>query len=526
MSQEQSLPAYLPISIFVFVLLSLISGIKMLCIKRNIMTNKPIFLIIRIIELLALVFISKISFLFVWAYVGIIFIFIITSLAIGHRRSLILALGTFVFNILLSFLFYYTKGTTTFSSFGIVNTIYFDILFGISIVSISVLSGMIQKDNTDTENQNKMLVGEIEEKYDLLALAQQEIKSHYNKLKYSNKKLEETNLKLSNSIGEFYTLHQISNAISSILNIKELLRYVNDVIIGVMGVQYSTIAIFDEKKERLKVHTTNISDSDNLFDLSSNINSPLILETLESGKPIVNNFANSTSYSFTSGREINSLICMPLISKTRKLGIVLIEHKLNNAFGDDKKRLLDIICQQVSIAMENAGLYQKMHVIAITDWLTGVYNRVHFQQILPIELSKAKENKYQLCVGIFDIDWFKKFNDTYGHLFGDKVIKAVAEAVSESLKSTELIARYGGEEFIILMPMTTLDEAYERLEFLRSKIENTVVTDEQTTVSVTASFGVAGYPSTADTDNDLLKNADTALYEAKNAGRNCVRVFC
>lgn len=516
------------LSLFMYMAFSVINIIKLDFInKGKIEGNTTFFNIIRIIELLFLITNTKIGISYLWSYIGIIIIAMsIASVTINAHSILLFAMITSIGNILISTIFLLTKKHIALLYMKTSDVLFFDIMFGAAVIIISSVFALIIHDNMETYVKNKKLVDEIEEKYNLLAVAQQEIKNHYDKLKYTNKKLEDTNIKLSGSIGEFYTLHQISTAISSILNIKELLRYVNDVLIGVMGVQFSTIALYDEKKERLKVHTTNITDNESLFELTSNINSNLILETLDNGKPVVNNDISSSAYSFTSGREVNSIICTPLISKTRKLGVVLVEHKLSNAFGDDKKRLLEIICQQVSIAIENAALYQKMHELAITDWLTGAYNRVYFQQLLSKELTKAKEGGYELCVSIFDIDLFKRFNDTYGHVFGDQVIKSVAETVSKLLKSSDIIARYGGEEFIILMPCTNLDQAYVKLESIRSTLENTIITDEEITVSVTASFGVAEFPLSAKNDNELLKMADAALYDAKNSGRNCVRVYC
>jgi len=516
------------ISVIMYVVFIIVNAIKLRMLKKGKLDGNTFFFnAVRIVELLFLIANTKIGISYLWSYIGIIVVTMsIASLTIDSHNTFLFAMITSIGNLIVSSIFLLTEKHIALLYMNVPDVLFFDIMFGVAVIIISTIFAVIIHDNMETYVKNKKLVEEIEDKYNMLAVAQQEIKNHYDKLKFTNKKLEDTNIKLSSSIGEFYTLHQISTAISSILNIKELLRYVNDVLIGVMGVQFSTIALFDEKKERLKVHTTNITDSNSLFELTTNINSKHILETLENGKPVVNNDISTSSYSFTSGRDVNSFICMPLISKTRKLGVVLVEHKLSNAFGDDKKRLLEIICQQVSIAIENAALYQKMHELAITDWLTGAYNRVYFQQLLSKELAKAKEGGYELCVSIFDIDLFKRFNDTYGHVFGDQVIKSVAETVSKMLKNSEIIARYGGEEFIILMPNTNLDKAYVKLENIRSTLENTIITDEDISVSITASFGVAEFPLSAKNDNDILKMADTALYNAKNAGRNCVRVYC
>lgn len=519
------LDIYYPFVTSIIVFLLVLNFTKFLYLITNNKIKQKIYFVLNAFEILCLLIISQMGSYYIWAYFGIFILITYSSITIEFKQNHYFAIGIVFVNFVLTVLAYLISGMGSTWNGSLSYFLYLDILFGLSILIISMSSGIIQKDNLNTEIQNKMLVKEIEEKYDMLAIAQKEIKNHYDKLKFSNKKLEESNLKLSNSIGEFYTLHQISTAISSILNIKELLRYVNDIMIGVMGVQYSTIAIFDERNACLKVHTTNIKNNDILFSLYSNINSTDITDTLESGKPLINNLVKPGQYTFTSKREVNSLICAPLISKTRKLGVVIIEHKLHNAFGEDKIRLMEIICQQVSIAIENAELYQKMHELAITDWLTGVYNRVYFEEVLKKELNSSRENNYQFCVSILDIDLFKRINDTFGHVFGDQVIKEISETVRESLGNTDIIARYGGEEFIILMPEIAYEEAYTKLDALRVKIENTVIQDEDCSVSVTASFGVSAYPVNSKTEKELLKHADAALYEAKNAGRNCVKMY-
>ncbi|MCX7843019.1 MAG: sensor domain-containing diguanylate cyclase [Clostridia bacterium] len=375
-----------------------------------------------------------------------------------------------------------------------------------------------------SEEENQKLVKELSEKYDLLAVAQEESKYQYEKLKETNIKLEETNNKLTASIAEFYTLQQISQAISSILDVKELLRFINDVILGVLGVNNTTIVLYDEKRNRLKVHTTNIKDQAELIILKDNINCEILLNALCNSKPILDNFVDPDDYPFVAGREVNSLICVPLTTKTRRFGLVIVEHKYNNAFDDNNVRLLDIIGQQVGIAMENAELYQKMQEMATIDGLTGVYNRLYFTERLKTELENAKKGEYQLSLAIFDIDHFKRFNDTFGHLFGDKVLQSISNTVKASLRSTDILARFGGEEFIILFPYTNLEEAYEKVEILRKKIANTQVKDEYITASVTVSFGISSFPVCAFTEADLISSADDALYQAKAAGRNCAKV--
>ena len=144
--------------------------------------------------------------------------------------------------------------------------------------------------------------------------------------------------------------------------------------------------------------------------------------------------------------------------KGRTLGIVLIEHSIKDAFDDENMRLLEVISQQVSIAIENARLYQQMHDLATLDNLTGAYNRLYFNDKLQEEFKKAQEGGHDLSFIILDIDHFKKFNDTYGHLWGSGSKNSFGLHY-ENTQKRRCFCRYGGEEFVILMPYTSLEQA-------------------------------------------------------------------
>lgn len=461
-----------------------------------------------------------------WAYIITVFSILITSLTKGSKLGLWFTLYSFCVQALIMLIkVQYDSGAFIATNTNYAAQHYVILIIFYSIVAMfSVLCGKIYNENMNNEKENKRLLEELEEKYDQIAVAQDEIQFHYEKLKTTNKKLEETNEKLTANIAEFYTLQQITQAIGSILDISELLKYVNDIILGVMGVNNSSIILMDEKEKVLKVERTNIKSEEELLILRENIDCNILLSVLNNGKPIVENFVDPDVYVFTKGRDVNSLICVPLSSKTKKYGLVLVEHKYFNAFDEDNMRFLDIIGQQVGIAMENAELYQKMHEMATIDGLTGVYNRLYFQQRLQNEFDSAKEGGYELSLAIFDVDFFKAFNDTYGHLFGDKVIRSIAELAKGSLRPDDVIARFGGEEFVILYPRTDIKEAAERIEALRSKIASAQVKDNLVSTSITASFGVSSYPEFALTESELLRSADNALYIAKSSGRNCVRL--
>lgn len=344
-------------------------------------------------------------------------------------------------------------------------------------------------------------------------------------LEAANKRLEETNEKLNKSVAEFYTLQQISKAIATIMDINELLGFVNDVIIGVMGANYSTVILLNKENGKMEIKMTNIASDEELKILKGNINFEELINVVSKGQSLLENNMDESKYKFTSGREIKSLLCIPLSSKNETHGMVLIEFKRIGSFDEEHLKFLSVIANQVSVTLENVGLYEKMQKMATIDGLTRIYNRLYFQELLSKEMIKADQGGYPMALSIFDIDFFKKFNDTYGHLFGDRVLKVISRVAKDSIRNEDSIARYGGEEFVILMPNTTADQAFKLIDKIRKNICDTNVKEETVTASVTASFGVACYPDNGSTESEILSAADTALYKAKEEGRNCVRVF-
>lgn len=401
----------------------------------------------------------------------------------------------------------------------IIDAVYFQII----LLILVLITDVIYRQIVNKERENKNLLIKLEQQYKELETAHDEIEVRNSMLVKSNEELEKANKKLADSIGEFFTLHQISQAISSILNMDELIKFVNDIALGVMGVKSSTIILYNEKQLRLEVNTTNIKNKEDYKVLIEKVNCKALLNVLEKGEPIYDNNVDPNEYVFAEGRDVKSLICVPITAKVKKFGLILLEQDFPRAFDSDKVRLLTIIAQQVGMAMENAELYQRMQELAVKDNLTGAYNRMYFSEKIKAEFENAQRNKAEGAIVMFDIDYFKKINDTYGHLFGDKVLKTLSELVMESIRSNDVLARIGGEEFIILFPNISLTQACEVCERLRKKIEVTAIKDNSTAVSVSASFGITAFPGNYSNTTELLKSVDDALYDAKKSGRNCIK---
>ncbi len=164
-----------------------------------------------------------------------------------------------------------------------------------------------------------------------------------------------------------------------------------------------------------------------------------------------------------------------------------------------------------------------MQRLSITDGLTGLYVHRHFQARLDEEMRRAERYKEPLALLMIDIDFFKKYNDNFGHLAGDAVLKRVASLLKEGLESADFAARYGGEEFVAILPKQDKAQAAAKAEAIRRAVEADAFKFEDQVAKVTVSIGFACFPEDAMIKKGLIDRADLALYKAKNGGRNRVQ---
>lgn len=175
-------------------------------------------------------------------------------------------------------------------------------------------------------------------------------------------------------------------------------------------------------------------------------------------------------------------------------------------------------------ATQRRAKQQELREQAIRDPLSGLFNRRYLAESLPRELARARRDNLPLSVMMLDIDHFKRLNDTYGHPFGDQVICRLARLIHDGARSGDLPCRYGGEEFLLVLPNMTIESAAERAEQWRRAFQEISIAVGDKTVASTFSAGVVAFPTHGDTSETLIQAADSALYAAKNKGRNCVVV--
>jgi len=188
----------------------------------------------------------------------------------------------------------------------------------------------------------------------------------------------------------------------------------------------------------------------------------------------------------------------------------------------DLLRLGDVIFKYLAGHDVEAAYHEEIYRMTISDGLTRIANVRYLNEFLEREFARSRRYGRDLCLLLLDIDHFKQINDTMGHLAGDAVLRDLAGLIDRRVRREELLARYGGEEFALVLPETDGEGALAYAEMLRKMVEEHVFTFEGETIQVTVSVGIGSFEPNMGRPSDLIRHADEKLYEAKNAGRNCV----
>lgn len=325
------------------------------------------------------------------------------------------------------------------------------------------------------------------------------------------------------------TLITISNRLNSQLDETAILTILFEEIARVFS--FTTGSLFIVEKDHLRVFTefgyNKISKAAYEFINQETFllkNYPTYNEILITKKPLlISDTYNDTRWTnYPETNFIRSWIGCPLIVDDTVIAIFSLDKDEAHYFTPQHVQQMQAFAGQASLALRNAQLFEKVSTLAKTDTLTGLLNRRDFENQIRPEFEKAHRHNRPLSLLMLDLDFFKKINDTYGHVTGDTVLKAFSANLKNSLRNSDIACRYGGEEFVILAPETDNEGGAELAERIRARMDSTLISIADTMLNITVSIGISSLNNREGNLEQLVDEADKALYEAKHAGRNAV----
>jgi len=314
------------------------------------------------------------------------------------------------------------------------------------------------------------------------------------------------------------SLYEITKVINSGYDLEYVLRFVSKEIVSLLNAETASVMLLDESGTELLSKASFGLTPEEERNITFRVGEGVAGWVVQNGLSARIGDVSQDNRFKVSEHQVNkivSLLAVPLKIHNNIIGVLTATHSIKDAFDLTDETILTLLGNSIVLDIENARLYR----LSITDPLTKTYNRQFMFAKLPDEINRAIRYNTPLSIIIFDVDFFKKFNDTYGHNAGDFVLKQLAHLVKARIRSMDLLIRYGGEEFLIIAPETGIEDANILAERIRQEVEGAEFVFEEKPLKVTISLGVAEYSNPLKIE-EFIKIADSALYKAKQNGRN------
>ncbi len=327
---------------------------------------------------------------------------------------------------------------------------------------------------------------------------------------------------------ELGALQKATTALLSTLDLENLLGQILDAAISAIpGAERGALHLVARDTGQLQIRAVQGYTDPRIRVFSPTASTSYTARAVQQRKPLLVEDAQSDPGVLANGeaRPVGSTIIAPLMMGDLTLGAISLDSRLRFAFDMADLRLLVSFAATATTAINNAQLHAEVQKQAITDTLTGLYNRRGFEELGRREVERAMRFSRPLSALMLDIDFFKQVNDIHGHSTGDQVLSGMALRCTQELRQIDLLGRFGGDEFVALLPETDLDSARQVAERLRKSVSQVIYTTTAMTVKITLSVGAAALGGGVTDLNGLVQLADKALYEAKRTGRNRVVVL-
>ncbi|MDO8962865.1 MAG: GGDEF domain-containing protein [Coriobacteriia bacterium] len=316
----------------------------------------------------------------------------------------------------------------------------------------------------------------------------------------SQMEVEVLNDRLARRLGELHAVSEITEVIHSTLDFERVGPLVLEILSKVIDLPASALFVIDKDKD------------ETVFSASSGV-----------APKVAKGYTEAYLYGAQSADE--TFACTTVLDHKRLMVVFCAAGDRLEGMGVEDRLVLQAVSSELVVAVENSQLYKLTKRLSITDELTGLYNYRYLQQRLDDEFERSHRYGRSLSLLMLDADDFKRFNDTYGHIAGDVALAEIGEVMCRVVREIDVVCRYGGEEFAVLLPETDAEGAFVAAEKIREAVAMHEFADEtgDRGIRLTVSVGLATYPSTATDREELLRQADDALYTAKSTGRDRVR---
>ncbi|MBL8100072.1 MAG: diguanylate cyclase [Anaerolineales bacterium] len=319
-------------------------------------------------------------------------------------------------------------------------------------------------------------------------------------------------------------LHEITLDLLKQNNLEQLLRRIVEISSEFLDATYGGITLIEGEELVLKAVTQNRAGA--LGQRYSRDDAKLTWQAFDSKKTMV--LSNYDSWpdrrKQSQGFPRHAVIDIPILNGDECLGVLALgREKPNYEFSEEQIQFGGLFASLTALIITNSQLRETLKQQSIHDSLTGLFNRRYMEETLIQEISRAVRNGHSLGIIMLDIDHFKNFNDTHGHVNGDSLLSELGKFLKTNIRTEDTACRYGGEEFLLIMPDVSLETVLRRAELLRQGVSELQI-QADTFANVTISLGIAMYPQHGTTMEFLIRSADKALYQAKQNGRNRVEV--
>jgi len=334
---------------------------------------------------------------------------------------------------------------------------------------------------------------------------------------------------LKRTVDELAAFSEIGKTLTSTLDIREVLRIIMQRVEELLHAQNWSLLLVDEQRGDLYFELAVGRGAEKLRQLRLPMSEGIAGWAAREGEPVLvpdvaADSRFSSRFDLLTGFATKSVLAVPLRSKGRTLGVIELNSpggEAGGAFTDADVRTLASIADYAAIALENARNFQRLEELTVVDDHTGLYNSRHLHRQLDLEVTRAGRFGRALSLLFMDLDHFKVINDTHGHQSGSTVLREVGEVLKENLRAVDVPVRYGGDEFVVLLPETDRAQALIVADRLRAALKgHRFLQSRGLSLAITASFGLSTFPLDGRTEEELMRQADGAMYRVKEMGRD------